>query len=232
MKAIKNILFEFGQLFFPNKCVGCAKSLLKNENVLCLQCASVMPTTGNYYKDNDTEKIFMGRINFQFCTSLLFFQKEGIAQQLLHELKYFDNKNIATFLGNNLAEHFSTINFTKNNSIIIPVPLAAEKFKLRGFNQSALIAEALATEINISWNDGIVKRIKNTETQTRKSRIERLDNMEDAFIIENKKSLQGKHIILLDDVCTTGATIEACALQILKIPNTTLSIVCGAIATH
>jgi ComF family protein len=229
MKALQNIAYEIGQLFFPKVCVGCNNVLHANEALICLTCHNALPLTGAYYANNELEKIFKGRFAFQFCTALLYFRIGGIAQQLLHGLKYESNIQTATFLGNQIALHLSTVGINFNNAIIIPVPLAAKKLHLRGFNQSDLIGQALASTLHIPYSNNNLLRKKNTDSQTRKSRLERLDNMKDAFEITNAIQLQGKHILLLDDVVTTGATIEACALHLAKIPHVRISIVSAAI---
>jgi ComF family protein len=229
MRIFKNIGYEIGQLFFPKICVGCNNKLHANENLICLDCNNSLPLTGNYFVKNEMEKIFLGRFVYQFCTALLYFRIGGIAQQLLHGLKYDSNKAIAELLGHLLASHLNTIGINFNNAVIIPVPLAAKKMHSRGFNQSALIGEALAKALHADYNNKVLSRIKNTDSQTRKSRFERLDNMQDAFKLNNTTELQGKHILLLDDVVTTGATIEACALQLLKIPDTRISVISAAL---
>jgi competence protein ComFC len=229
MKALHNIAYEIGQLFFPKVCIGCNSVLHANENLMCVICQNALPLTGAYFSNNELEKIFKGRFTYQFCTALLYFRIGGITQQLLHGLKYQNNTQIATYLGHQMALHLATVTINYNNAIIIPVPLAAKKMHQRGFNQSELIGQALATTLQIPYSNNNLLRKKNTDSQTRKSRLERLDNMKDAFEIINATQLQGKHILLLDDVVTTGATIEACALHLLKIPNISISIISAAI---
>jgi ComF family protein len=228
----KRILSAITQFIFPNVCIGCQSTALEAKQILCVSCHKYLPFTHNYYAGNPTEKIFLGRIALLGASSLLYFQKNGIAQNLIHALKYKNNKAIAALLGALMAKHLQKAKWPLQNTILVPVPLTAKRLQQRGYNQSLLIAEAIANELQLSISSDIVYRTRNTETQTKKTRLERLQNMEGAFELANASNFENKHVILIDDVITSGATLEACALAFKKVENINISILCAAISSE
>lgn len=214
--ALKEMAHGLVHLFYPRLCEGCRKPLLGAEKVLCISCALEMPET-NYHHipDNETELRFAGRIPFEHATSLAYFTNDGLLQHLLHGLKYKGKKEIGDYLGKKLGAELKSSGWA-GIDMILPVPLHPSKEAKRGFNQSLLIAEGIGEVLGIPACDGILLRTRETESQTHKSRTERVNNMEGAFRLKTKGALTNKHILLCDDVLTTGATLEACAMALLK----------------
>jgi ComF family protein len=234
LKSVKMhpLFFHLTQLIYPTLCQSCKEKIYGTEYFLCLNCTKSLPLVGDYHQNNPTEKIFWGRFPFGFAYSYLYFQKDNITQHILHGLKYQSKKEMGEWLGYQLGKQLAEIPMAIDDNILLPVPLSAKKIAWRGYNQSEVIAEGISkvTKIPIAHNN--LLRIKNTETQTRKNRLERYTNMADAFEIGNTAAIEGKQIILVDDVITTGATLESCALTLLKIPKVKVSVLCGAIATQ
>ncbi|MES2689491.1 MAG: ComF family protein [Bacteroidota bacterium] len=209
------MLAALSNILFPNLCVGCNGVLLKAENQICTFCLDHFPETGfHLMPENDLEKTFWGRVRLQRAFSFLVFRKKGIVQKLLHELKYANNPELGILLGRLYASKLKRAGLTFD--AVIAIPLHASKQKLRGYNQSDCFAQGLSEVFNCAHLTTAVKRNKSTETQTRKDRIQRWDNVETVFEVVQPDTIQGKNILLVDDVITTGATIEACAQSILK----------------
>lgn len=191
-----------------------------------------MPKT-NFHKirGNLVEKIFWGRIPVEFATSYFFFVKQSPYQNMLHQLKYKGRSDIGFFLGHRFGNELKTQPEFCSFDEIIPVPLHPDKLKARGYNQSEMIANGLSKSLGIPVDTKSLKRITYTETQTKKSRIERWENTMDVFEADETTNLNGKHVLLVDDVLTTGATIEGCATELLKKnPSIKLSVVTLAFA--
>ena len=230
MQLLRELKEGFSHIFYPDLCEGCRKPLVADEEVLCTSCETELPETG--YHDipgNETELRFSGRIPFHRATTLAYFTDEGLLQLLLHGLKYRSRRDIGLYLGNALGRRLAANAWAKDIDIIIPVPLHKKKERERGYNQSQLIATGISRQLHIPAADGLLVRTRHTESQTRKSRAERVNNMEGAFVLKNKEKLAGKHILLCDDVLTTGATLEACAhalqgLESIKISIATIGI--------
>lgn len=225
------MLDEIFHLFFPKLCVACNRSLFKNEEFLCSLCIHDLPLTHYHlHKGNDLEKVFWGRIPIESAMAMVHFKKKGSIQHVLHEIKYKNNTSLALFLGKYYA------NILKQSGLqfdgIMAIPLHKSKLKKRGYNQSELIGQGLASVLAIeNWSSSI-RRLKSTETQTKKSRTDRWENVKDVFEVTNPALIENKHILLVDDVITTGATIEACAIPILATKGVKLSIASLAFASH
>ena len=188
-----------------------------------------MPLTRfEYYPANLVEKIFWGRVEILAATAFMYFTSGSAVQHSLHLLKYKGKKEIGIYFGRKMGEHLKQSQRFQNCEIIIPLPLFADREKKRGYNQSAMIAAGIALQLDIPVIPDAVIRTKKTATQTHKSRIERWENMRSTFKIRDHRKIQGKHILLVDDVVTTGASLEACALTLLSLPGTTVSIACLA----
>jgi len=219
------LLKDFFYLFYPNICANCNQQLLQNEKIICVFCRHDLPLTNfNSYTNNKVFTIFYGRITIEKAYSLLLFRKEGITKNLIHNLKYKGNETVGIFFGNWLGEilyknkEFSSVDF------IIPVPIHSKKKKIRGYNQVTKFGECLSTHLNIPFVEDILIRQSTTKTQTLKSRFDRFKNLETKFLLTDTKAFKGKHILIIDDVITTGATLEACALALLKTSNLRISI--------
>lgn len=231
-----NIINDLGagltHMFYPHLCEGCSKPLLKEEEVLCLNCSiyNLPRTAYHHIQENETYMRFAGRIPVQKATSLAYFTDEGLLQHLLHRLKYDGIKEIGTYLGKQLGYDLQQVNWEQGIDMIVPVPLHPKKEAARGFNQAAVIAHGIGEVLDIPVNEHLLKRTRFTESQTKKSREERLLNMEGAFALTNPADAAGKHILLIDDVLTTGATLEACAKALLEAKNVQISIASIGIA--
>jgi ComF family protein len=225
MIAAKEIVHSLSHLFFPHTCAGCGSDLLNADQLLCLQCSSNLPFTHfDLYSNNPIEKIFFGRCNITNAMSHLYFTKDSSLQNLLHQLKYKGKKEIGFYFGRMMgnaivhAQRFSDID------ALVPVPLFASREKQRGYNQATVLCEGIAEVLKIPVLKNILVRTNATETQTHKTRIERWQNMEGQFELKNKTFINDKHVLLVDDVITTGATLEACAQEILTAEGTKVSI--------
>ncbi len=216
---------DFVGLFFPRVCQSCGRPLFASEEVLCMKCKHQLPTTNFHLsKENPVQEIFNGRIPLYSATSLLFFNKGGMAQQMVHRLKYKGKKEIGLYLGKRLGIQLNESPWFKNADALLPVPLHPKKQFKRGYNQSLLIARGMSSVMKATAYDDILFRKIHSSSQTKKARYERWQNVKDIFEIRHGERLSGKQIILVDDVITTGATLEACARHLLKIPNIKISV--------
>lgn len=233
LKKTVHIWNDFISLFFPVVCVSCGKSLFRNENRICTHCLYHLPRTGfHLINDNPVAKIFWGRVNIQAAAAFFTFTKGGKVQQLIHQLKYKGQKEVGICIGNWYGHELRTNQVFQTIDLIVPVPLHKKKLRKRGYNQSAYFAEGLASSLHIPTDPAILFRSSASETQTKKSRFFRWKNVEHLFYIKNENRIQHKHILLVDDVVTTGATLEACAQALLKIEGVTVSIAAIAFASN
>ncbi|WP_299114722.1 ComF family protein [uncultured Winogradskyella sp.] len=218
-------------LFFPKICEACNNVLADNELVVCIKCRHQLPVT-NFHFDNSeaVKKIVYGRVKLQNATALLHFSKKGIVQQLLHNLKYRGHQQISEFFGKWLGTELSTIAAYDAIDVVVPVPLYSTKLRKRGYNQVDKFGREIAKILNAEYNDTILIKTKPTKTKVFEGRLSRWNDDGAVFAISENKSLCGKHILLVDDIITTGATVEACATELLKIDNIKLSLVTMAIA--
>ena len=190
-----------------------------------------MPLT-QYHLDpkNEAVKKFYGKIDVQFASALLYFNKKGMVQELIHNLKYKGHQEIGTVLGSWYAEDLKEIQFEIPIDAIIPVPLHKRKFKERGYNQVTTFGKAIASGLEIPFVENVLIRTLYTKTQSKKNLLGRSENIENIFDVEFSESNHNKHFLIVDDVLTTGATLEACSKALLKIPGAKISIICMAMA--
>lgn len=233
LAVAKEYFVDLYRLFYPNLCGGCDEPLVKGEKHLCIHCRLDLPFT-NFEKiqDNPVEKVFYGRVPLQFATSLLYFSKGEKTQQILHNIKYNGKRELAVFMGRLLGERLQKIADLSDITCIIPVPLHPQKEHIRGYNQSALFAEGVNEILKCKLLEKVIKRDIFTETQTKKGRVERWENVAHAFKVQRPNLLHHQHILLVDDVLTTGATLEACAVALLSAGNCKVSIATIAFAKN
>ncbi len=223
------LINDFLSLIYPKHCEACANLLHKHEMFLCTHCLLSLPRGKSLNQNSNTlHHVFEGRIPFQSVECLYVFEKEARVQKILHAIKYQGQKELAEYLGKLFAEQLSALQNTKPIDIIVPLPLHKNKLKIRGYNQSEWFAKGVATSLKIELDTSSLKKNKSTETQTRKKKYERWQNVEQVFELVNLKNFEHKHVLLLDDVITTGASIEAAYAPFKNIPGLTFSI--GSIA--
>ncbi len=216
---------DFVHLFFPNVCYACGEALIEQEEVICSSCYFKLPRTGfHLHPENIITQIFWGRVKIHSATSFLFFNKGGNVQRLMHALKYMGHKEVGIFMGKLFGESLKESPLFNTANLIVPVPLHPKKQYKRGFNQSEVIAEGLQSQLDIPVSAGNLVRLSYTSSQTKKARYNRWENVKGVFKVNNEAEFNGKHLLLIDDVLTTGATMEACMDPLLKIPDTKVSI--------
>lgn len=203
---IAEISNDFVNLLFPRTCVNCQTPLIHNENFLCVKCILSLPKTNYHYlSDNPLDSKFVYEPKVLKVSSYLFFNKGGIAQRIIHEIKYKNTPELGIMIGQMYGRELVEMNWPVD--ILLPVPLHRTKLHRRGFNQSSKIAEGISRETGWLMDPDLVIRKKSTPTQTRKSKVERWQNVQSVYAITKSNVLSGKHIAVVDDVLTTGATI-------------------------
>lgn len=223
----KNII----NLFFPPVCAGCHSFLVSNENVICTLCRHNLPLTNHHLNpENEAFKKFYGRILVEHTSALLYFHKKGIVQELIHNLKYKGQEQIGTVLGEWYAEDLKNSVTIQSVDEIIPVPLHKRKLRERGYNQVTNFGNALSESLNIPYNPNLLVRNIYSKTQSKKNLLNRSDGIDSIFDVNFTQKDHNKHFLLIDDVITTGSTLEACSHALLKIPGAKISIVCMAMA--
>ncbi|MBF6597408.1 MAG: ComF family protein [Fermentimonas sp.] len=204
------------KLFLPEVCVACSVELLQSESGACLKCLYKLPRTNNFLKENNSAEILMaGRIPFERIATFSYFADGGVLRPMIHKLKYNNGRDIGFLLGKIFGEDLLQSDFIKNIDIIVPVPLHPKKQRLRGYNQAEIIAYGLSEAAKIPVITNNLTRVVFNPTQTKRTKTERWKNVCGIFEIKDTSIFEGKHILLVDDVITTGSTIEACgnALQ-------------------
>ncbi|WP_316737837.1 ComF family protein [Pedobacter aquatilis] len=238
MELIKSNKFWLSQwssdligLLFPNLCNACGISLFQNEYLIFTRCLYDLPYTDYHlHEENRVAKQLWGRLPLNAAMAMLYFRKGAKVQNLIHNLKYNNKTDVGVLLGNLLGDRLNNSLLYRGIDLIIPVPLHNKKLRIRGYNQSTFIGEGIAEKMNIPLDEKTLIRSTSTESQTKKSRYSRYENMKDVFGIINPEVIKGKHILLIDDVITTGATLEACANILLESGAEKVSIAALAFA--
>lgn len=231
MMLFKRFLADLLSLLFPNLCCGCGAYLYRGEALLCTKCLYHLPYTDHHlHADNIAAKQLWGRLPCHAVMALLYFKKGSRTQNIIHSLKYKGRQDLGIKLGNMIAEKLLISVAYQNIDLIIPVPLHPGKELTRGYNQSKRIAEGIAAILGVEVNTTSLLRNKHTGTQTKKGRFSRAENMNTVFSIADPEAIYGKHILLVDDVMTTGATLEACGIALLTANIGMLSIATIAFA--
>lgn len=218
-------------LFFPEVCYACLRFLSDNENCICTHCRHHLPVTNFHFTNSDAiKKVLYGRAVIENGTALFRFEKKGLVQQLIHGLKYKGYQKIGFTLGNWLGAELKTVQAYKNIDLVIPVPLHKSKLKKRGYNQVSKFAQQIAQAINATYTDKILLKTSQSTSQVNKKRWARWNNTNTLFVLNNKTKIDNKHILIVDDVITTGATLEACINVLQQANNVKISIATIAIA--
>lgn len=225
MNLKQSYLADFVSLLFPDLCAACGESLVANEKLICTQCRLNLPYTNFHQQpDNIVAQQFWGKIKLQAAYALFYFGKGGKVQNLVHALKYKGQWEVGELLGQMAGAQLVKNEIFKSVDVVIPVPLHKKRLKQRGYNQAECFARGIALQLNAEMVTNSLLRPTATETQTHKSRFERFDNMRDVFVIKYPEKLENKHVLLVDDVVTTGSTLEACGIKLLEIEGVKLSV--------
>jgi ComF family protein len=224
LSAVKEIRDSFLHLLFPHTCSGCGSDLLNEESMLCIHCiANLAETNFENHPDNPVEKIFWGRLPLESATAGYYFTKDSLMQRLIHQFKYKGNKELGLQMGRLLGKYLMQSG-RFNVDTLVPLPLFPVKERKRGFNQATILCNGMAEVMKIPVLKNAIIRPQHTETQTKKGRVERWRNMDGKFVLKNAAEINNRHLLLVDDVVTTGATLDACGAELLKGENTKLSI--------
>jgi len=231
LQPITSLLGDIVDLVFPQTCAACVDSKPVQNGIFCISCLAELPETGfHQIEGNPFEAHFWGRVPLHAGAAFLFFVPDGRTQTLLHHIKYRSRSDFARTIGAFYGNRLKSAPRFQGIDLIIPVPLHWKKEHQRGFNQSAEFGLGLSETMSVPFLKTGLQRKRYTQTQTKKTRAERVSNLKDAFVIKDPKEIRGKHILLVDDVLTTGATLEACALALLQVHGVRVSmatIACG-----
>lgn len=225
------LINDFLSLIYPRCCEACQENLFQHEHYLCTQCRLTLPK-GSYhlYKNSELHLLFAGRIPLTHAVSYYVYQKCGRVQKILHAIKYQNQKELAAFIGNLFAMEENITPLLSGIDLIVPIPLHKNKLNTRGYNQSELFARGISEKLNVKLETNMLNRVKETATQTKKRKYERWENVEGIFELKEAERLSGKHILLVDDVITTGATLEAAWMALKAVENIKISIASMAFA--
>jgi ComF family protein len=221
---INKYLKSFLHLVYPDLCIACNKRTTDVNETFCLDCYTELPFTHHYdLKVNEFADHFKGKIGICFATSLFYFVKTGVVQNIVKQLKYNDKEDYGIKLGQLFGASLQNSELVSSIDLIVPVPLHKKKESKRGYNQSQKFAEGISKWLNIPVSKGNLIRVKNTLTQTKMNNEARIKNMQNAFSVENTLEFENKHVLLVDDVLTTGSTLLACAVTLKDIHGITIS---------
>ena len=233
MISLKEIKESILHIVFPHICDGCGSDLLNIESRLCIRCLASLPETNfEHHAGNPVEKLFWGRIPIINSTAQFYFTKESLMQHLMHQFKYKANKELGLQLGRLMGNAIKSSTRFNYIDALVPLPLFPSKEKKRGYNQATILCDGIAEILDLPVLTNVITRPQHTETQTKKGRIERWQNIEGKFQLVNPQAIQNKHLLLVDDVVTTGATLEACGNELLAAENVKLSIATLCVASR
>jgi len=222
LKQLKDSLIHFA---FPHTCEGCGTSVLDLDHFLCSRCLSDLPQTKFInFENNPVEKIFWGRAPLIAAAAHYYFTKGSLLQRLIHQLKYKGNRELGIYLGRLFGAALASSSRFSDVDALIPLPLYPDKEHRRGYNQSTILCKGISEVWGKPILENVVVRTYDTESQTKKNRTERWQNMEGRFMLKNIECATAKHLLLVDDIITTGATLEACARVLMGAPDTRISV--------
>jgi ComF family protein len=231
MNFLYDLWDDFISLLLPRLCYGCGNQLLRNEDLICTECLVVIPRTGYHQQpENPVAQLFWGRCRIEKAAAFSYYNRGSRIRTLIHNLKYKGIKEIGTELGRIYGSSLQSSHFTDGMDMIMPVPLHPARQRKRGFNQSELISQGIAEMTGLPVESAALGRAEKSKTQTKRSRYERWTNVEGIFVVNEPEKIKGRHILLVDDVITTGSTVESCTNELLKIEGVKVSVVALAYA--
>lgn len=226
-----NPLQDLVGLFLPRRCAGCDQALMAFEHSICMDCVADLPRLrGHDDPENKVEHVFRGRVRLAAASAFLQFNKGGMVQHMLHRLKYKGDTNLGLELGRRMAEDVMTSQRFADVDVVLAVPLHPKKEKQRGYNQSQVLVDGMLEAWPLESMQHQLLRVMHTSTQTKRGRMSRWTNVKEAFHLADQAALVGKHVLLVDDVVTTGATLEGCALALSQVPGIRISVLTCACA--
>ncbi|MEO7923706.1 MAG: ComF family protein [Chitinophagaceae bacterium] len=232
MTGLKEIRDSFLHLLFPHVCTGCGSDILKPNSLLCMRCINALPETNfELFPANPVAKIFWGRLPLVAATAQFYFTKESLMQHLMHQFKYKGNKDLGLQLGRMMGDQLRRSGRFEVDALV-PLPLFAARERKRGYNQASILCLGMSETMRLPVLEKAIIRTQHTETQTRKGRIERWENIEGKFLLRDADAIRYKHLLLVDDVVTTGATLEACGMELLKGEHVQLSLATFCVAAR
>lgn len=218
-------------LLYPNLCVGCDADLPAADYCFCIRCLNrLQPTDMHEHRENEFTDRFWGRLQMESGAAMYYFNRKSPVQRALHRLKYQNQPDVGVRIGRRFGQLLSQSPHFAGIQAIVPVPLHRQKERQRGYNQSAMLAQGLSDSMRVPLLSDSLARNTHTASQTRKKRMERFENVSAVFTVKQPEKIQGKHLLLVDDVLTTGATLEACGKALLEVPGARLSLATIAIA--
>ncbi|HUQ96127.1 MAG TPA: phosphoribosyltransferase family protein [Chitinophagaceae bacterium] len=233
MQLFTNLKEALLHLAFPHTCAGCGTDVLESDQPVCLRCSEALPVTHfEKFSNNAVEKLLWGRLPVQAASARYYFTKASLMQRLMHQFKYRGHKETGFYLGRQIGMGLQETSRFSTIEALVPLPLFAAKERARGFNQALILCNGIADVLQVPVLQHSVRRTAHTESQTTKSRVDRWQNIEGRFEVTGAESLAGKHLLLVDDVITTGATLEACGRALLAVPNMQLSIATLCVASE
>ncbi len=231
MSHVKDIVDDFVSLLFPRLCLSCRKYLVRGEEVLCTDCLVSMARTDYHLKRNNSlEKIFWGRCIVERAAAFSVYNRGSCIRKLIHSLKYKGRKDIGISLGRLYGSYLSESDFTDGIDVMVPVPLHPSRLKRRGYNQSEYIARGLSDVTGLPFSSDLLTRSAGSVSQTKRGRFERWQNVEGLFVVPKPEKISGRHILLVDDVITTGSTMEACVNTLHDAAEVSVSVIALAAA--
>lgn len=226
-----HILYDIAGIFLPRRCAGCDQSLMRFEQSICTDCVDDLPRLRAHDDpDNKVEQVFKGRVRLHAASAFLQFNKDGLVQHMLHRLKYRGDPDVGLELGRRMAEDVMNSPRFADVDVLLAVPLHPRKQKQRGFNQAQVLVDGMREVWPLREVDTGLLRVVHTSTQTKRSRMARWTNVKAAFQLSDPTALAGAHVLLVDDVVTTGATLEGCVIALAEVPGIRISVLACACA--
>jgi ComF family protein len=227
---MKNWFSDLLNIFYPKVCMGCSTSLYDGENVLCIGCAGSIPVAYELLESDEKVKdLFYGRLDLHHARSLFFYEKIGVVQHMIHQLKYQQQQHVSAYLGKWTAGYVTEDALFSDVDYVVPVPVHAKRFKQRGYNQVTLFGQEISDALGVRFRENVLTKTKNTIKQAQLGQVKRIDERESPYELQEQLPA-GSHILLVDDVITTGTTLSLCAKELLKIPDVKISILTMAVS--